>query len=434
MNHDNPEDLVAARAEAFDRALIAGEELDTADPLPEDPDALAAYMGARASLQMLERVWPRRESSEASSPGNQMADAPVGSSFGRFRIVRELGRGGFGVVFLAIDPDLNRPVALKLPRAEALLTPDVRLRFVREAKAAAALDHPNLVSLYEAGEVNSVCYIASAYCDGPTLAAWLRGREDPVPPRLAARVVADLANAVQHAHERGVLHRDIKPSNVLLQRNTRPVTTSEPNGQPSSIESEFTPRITDFGLARLMDRPGEEITASFAAMGSAPYMAPEQAEGKKVGPGVDVYGLGAILYALLCRRPPHRGQTDLETLQHVVNDEPVAVSRHRRDVPRDLEAICLKCLEKDPARRYATARALAEDLERFLAGEPVRARVPGAWETLRRKARRHPAAVVVLACSAIFGSAALWPGPMVQRPARREPVACRLAGRRRASA
>ena len=195
----------------------------------------------------------------------------VHTNFGRFRIVKELGRGGFGVVFLAIDADLNRPVALKLPLAEALLDADVRLRFLREAKASAVLDHPNLVPLYEAGEIDSICYLASAYCEGPTLGAWLQ-QQSAVPPDLAARLVADMASAVQHSHERGVLHRDLKPSNIMIE-------------QGGSGEQQLQPRITDFGLARLMDQPGEEATASFAAMGSAPYMAPEQAEGKKVRRG-----------------------------------------------------------------------------------------------------------------------------------------------------
>ncbi len=407
MNHDDPEDQIAAQAEVFDEALISGEVPDSDHSLPEGPDALAAYMAARASLQLLERVWPRSEYRVSSSTESGRGDTPVDAAFGRFQIVRELGRGGFGVVFLAIDSALKRPVALKLPRAEALLTPEARLRFAREAKAAAALDHPNLVALYEAGEVNSVCYLASAYCDGPTLAAWLREQTEPVPPRLAARLAADLADAVRHAHERGVLHRDIKPSNILLQRAEGQAGAPESNGEPSPIEQEFMPRITDFGLARLMDRPGEEITASFAAMGSAPYMAPEQAEGRKVGPAADVYSLGAILYVLLCGRPPHRGKTELETLHEVVNNEPIAPRRRRRDVPRDLEAICLKCLEKNPERRYASARSLGEDLNRFLNREPIVARPPRPWEVLRRQARRHPAAVVVVALLA------LWVGTLV---------------------
>ena len=233
---------------------------------------------------------------------------------------------------------MNRPVALKLPRAEWLLDLQGRERFVREARAVAGLDHPHIVPLYEAGELHGVCYMASAYCDGPDLAGWLRGRGGPIDPRTAARLVADLADALQHAHDHGVLHRDLKPSNILLQ--PRPAAEASPE--------EFSPRIVDFGLARLLDPSGEDLTASFAALGSAPYMAPEQAEGKKVGPAADIYGLGAILYTMLCRRPPHRGRSDLDTLRRVVADDIVPPRRHRRDVPRDLEAICMKCLEKEP--------------------------------------------------------------------------------------
>ena len=179
------------------------------------PDGLDALLAAQASLQMLERVWPR---SEKLGPANLGAIDAVPAAFGRFRIIRELGRGGFGVVFLALDPDLGRPVALKIPQAEVLLDPESRRRFIREARAAASLDHPNLVPLYEAGEVGPVCYLASAYCEGPTLAAWLRDRRTPVSPQMAAQLLAPLVDAMHHAHERGVLHRDLKPSNILLHR------------------------------------------------------------------------------------------------------------------------------------------------------------------------------------------------------------------------
>ena len=277
------------------------------------PVEFSTLLAARESLLRLERTWPRGGPHPESAvgmgadpdPGSELGPPP---DFGRFRIVRELGRGGFGVVLLAIDPDLNRPVALKLPRAEWLLEAIGRKRFVREARAVAGLDHPNIAPLYEAGEVHGVCYMATAYCDGPDLARWLRERSGRLDPRMAARIVADLADAIQHAHERGILHRDLKPSNVLMQR--RAVETGETcPGRPPADEARwgFSPRIVDFGLARLMDNPDEEVTASFGALGSAPYMAPEQAEGRKVGPAADIYGLGAILYAMLCGRPPHRG-------------------------------------------------------------------------------------------------------------------------------
>jgi eukaryotic-like serine/threonine-protein kinase len=403
----------AEHAASYDEALAAGR-----DPLPvpaDDAEGLSALLAARASLQMRERVWPRSVRMENSEPGTSSSGTAV---FGRFRIVRELGQGGFGVVFLAIDPELGRSVALKVPRGEVLLDPESRRRFVREASAAAGLDHPNIVPLYEAGEVGPVCYMASAFREGPTLAAWLRDRGEPVPPCLAAQILAPLADAMEHAHERGVLHRDLKPSNVLLHRprpdgpGVDPATPGDlrsSNGQDQETraqrepepatgdEPEFIARIIDFGLARLMDRVTEEATASYAAMGSAPYMAPEQVEGKKVGPATDVYGLGTILYSMLCLRPPHRGTNDPDTLRRVVADEPIRPRHGFREIPRDLEAICLKCLEKDPARRYRSARELADDLGRFLAGEPTRARPLSRWDIIRRKARQHPAAVAVLA-------------------------------------
>ncbi len=410
---DEDDDGVAEKAASFDEALAAGRD---PDPVPaEDPEGLSALLAAQSSLRLLERVWPRSLKMEHSEPEFR---SPATAVFGRFQIIRELGRGGFGVVFLAVDPELGRPVALKVPRGEVLLDPESRRRFVREARAVANLDHPNIVPLYEAGEVGPVCYLASAYCEGPTLAAYLRDRRDPVPPRLAAQILAPLADAMQHAHERGVLHRDLKPSNVLLHSprpdgpGVGPATPGDlrsSTGQDQEIraqrepepatddEPEFIARIIDFGLARLMDRENEDATASFAAIGSAPYMAPEQVEGKKVGPATDVYGLGTILYSLLCLRPPHRGTNDPDTLRRVVAEEPVPPRHGRPEIPRDLEAVCLKCLEKDPARRYRSARDLADDLGRFLAGEPTNARARGQWEKVRRTARRHPVALCVLA-------------------------------------
>lgn len=431
------DDRVAEQAASFDEALAAGRE-----PLyapVEDSEGLSALLAAQASLRMLERVWPRSvlegetasgpfggsdsrndlpsrwgsrkdwpsgDHPEDSSPSRETS-AAVPAVFGRFRIVRELGQGGFGVVFLAIDPELNRPVALKVPRPGVLLDPESRARFVREARAVAALDHPNIVPLYEAGEVGPVCYLASACCEGSTLAAWLTGRENPVPPRRAAEILAPLADAMQHAHERGVLHRDLKPSNVLLHRalsdGARPM---RPGPEPAAgDEREFVARIIDFGLARLMDRASEDTTASFAGMGSAPFMAPEQAEGKRVGPATDVYGLGALLYAMLCGRAPHRGGNDLETLRRVVADDPIPPRRFRPEIPRDLEAICLKCLEKDPARRYGSARELADDLGRFLAGASTRARPASAAGRVGRAVRRHPARFAALALAGVLAVA-----------------------------
>ncbi len=255
--------------------------------------------------------------------------------------------------------------------------------------AAAGLDHPNIVPVYEAGEEGSVCFIASAYCPGMTLAAWLRRRSGPVPFRVAAALLATLADAVDHAHRRGVLHRDLKPSNVMLEMPAAGVVESASDG------SKLVPRITDFGLAKLVDaEPGAAgATQSGVIVGSPSYMAPEQAEGHAgaVGPGADIYSLGVILYEVLTGRPPFQEDSALETLVLVRTQDPLSPSRLRPRLPRDLETICLKCLRRQPQARYPTARALADDLRRFLAAEPIRARPTPAWERAIKWVRRHPA-------------------------------------------
>ena len=267
----------------------------------------------------------------------------------------------------------------------------------REARAAAGLDHPNIVPVYEAGEAGPICYIATAYCPGPTLRDWLRGRTEPVPFAEAAALVAALADAVGHAHARGIVHRDLKPANVARW-------AVEPNGEP---------KITDFGLAKLDSSwpTDEPVTRSGVVLGTPSYMAPEQAEGAKaVGPATDVYALGAILYELLTGRPPFVGESDLDTLRQAGSQDPVPPSRLRPRLPRDLETVCLKCLEKDPRRRYATGAELAADLRRFLAGQPVTARRVGPLGRAWKRAHRHPVAAGLLAAlvaTAIGGTTAI---------------------------
>lgn len=402
------DELVVHRLEAIDEAIVSGKSM----PLRTDEDSEViqrrVIRGAEC-LELLNQLWPRRgnsrrSSTQASEPSTQyLAGSATGGSglpdrLGRFQIVREIGRGGHGVVFLAFDPNLDREVALKVPSIDVMVSDDLRDRFFRESRAAAALDHPNIVSVFEAGEIGPICYIASAYCPGPNLSAWMRSRSDPIGFDTAARLVAQLAQAVQHAHSRGVLHRDLKPGNVLMseQRSGPPDSDSavplddsysESSGETTSV----VPRVTDFGLAKLIDAD-VEATRTGAVFGTPSYMAPEQASGatSQIGPASDIYALGAVLYELLVGRPPFQGETSLEVLLQVQNDEPVAPSRLRPRTPKDLETICRKCLEKDPHRRYESAEQLAEDLHRFLDGTPIEARRIGRLERGWRWCRRRP--------------------------------------------
>jgi eukaryotic-like serine/threonine-protein kinase len=385
---------------AFDRALIT----DGVPPAvgDENPSLEAIYNCQR----LLEEVWPRSLPTPDEPP----------RQFGRYVILRELGRGAFGVVFLASDSVLGRKVALKVPRPLALVTPEVRRRFVREAEAASRLDHPHIVPVYDVGEEGPICYIASAYCEGLNLADWLRSRKAPVAFLDAARLVAILSAAVGHAHQRGILHRDLKPSNILL----RPLDPAAPKYEALCSDLGFIPRICDFGLAKLLDQDSHE-TCSGVPIGSPSYMAPEQAAGRlrDHGPATDVYALGAILYELLTGRPPLRGETDLETLRLVSEQEPPPLRGLRKGTPRDLDTICLKCLEKQPKARYASAAGLAEDLERFLAGKAVRARPVRAWQRAGKWSRRQPMHAALLAVSVITVSTVLgvvlWSGTWMQK-------------------
>jgi len=265
------------------------------------------------------------------------------------------------------------------------------MRFQIETEAVAHLQHPHIVQLYESGEVGGQPYFSLEFCDGGTLAQqWKKQRSSP---REAARLIETLARAMHYAHLRGVIHRDLKPSNVLL---TGP---------------ERVAKITDFGLAKRIDAAARDVSQSGAIMGTASYMAPEQAAGKvrDTGPAADVYGLGALLYECLTDQPPFSAETTLETLQQVLEREPVPPSRRGVGVPRDLETICLKCLNKLPTRRYASAEDLADDLQRFQAGEPIRARAVGAAERTWKWARRRPAltALLGLVLLAMVGLSAL---------------------------
>ncbi|HVS34426.1 MAG TPA: serine/threonine-protein kinase, partial [Gemmataceae bacterium] len=310
-----------------------------------------------------------------------------------YDILQELDRGGMGVVYQARQRGFNRLVALKMILSGAHAGPAERQRFRAEVEAVARLQHPNIVQVHEVGEHDGKPYFSMEFCPGGSLARKLAGT--PLTPQEAASLVETLALALQAAHEKGVVHRDLKPGNVLL-------------------AEDGTPKVVDFGLAKRMDAEGQ--TQSGAVMGTPSYMAPEQAAGKvkEVGPAADVYALGAILYECLTGRPPFKGPTTLETLAQVLSDDPVRPRQLQPTTPIELEAICLKCLEKAPVQRYGAAAELAADLGRWRRGEPVQARPVGRWERARKWVRRHPLRATVYGLAALLlvvgvgGGGATW--------------------------
>jgi WD40 repeat protein/serine/threonine protein kinase len=328
-----------------------------------------------------------------------------------YEILGALGHGGMGIVYQARQVSLNRLVALKMIRAQEAHAEDLT-RFQIEAQAVARLQHPHIVQIYEIGAHAGRPYMALEYVAGGSLDKRLRGV--PQPPRQAAKLVEILARATHAAHLRGIVHRDLKPANILLaQTNDEgPEAADEgktkdgergPGENPSGLTFPFAaPKITDFGLAKLLTGTDSNPTRTGEVMGTPSYMAPEQTDGRSIGPAADVYALGAILYELLTGRPPFKAATTVETVMQVRSDEPVPPSRLQPRTPRDLETICLKCLEKTPAKRYGSAADLAEDLRRFLGGEAIRARPARIWEKGWLWARRRPVRASLLGASAVF--------------------------------
>jgi serine/threonine protein kinase len=320
------------------------------------------------------RDWP-------PTAGTASADWP---SLPGYEILAELGRGGMGVVYRARQLGSERPVALKLLRDGALAGAQERARFRIEAEAAARMRHPNIVHIYEVGEHRGQPYFAMELIEDGSLDKLLAVQ--PQPARQAAELIRTLALAVHHAHAQKIVHRDLKPANILLQKSEG---KSEIRSSKSAI-SDFTAKITDFGLAKRLDSDSTALTQDGAVVGTASYMAPEQAAGRlgAIGPAADVYSLGAILYEMLTGRPPFKADSWHQTIQLVLNDEPLPPTHVHADMPADLETVCLKCLEKEPARRYVSARELANDLGLFLEGKPVAAVPVSAKERLIRLAAR----------------------------------------------
>jgi tetratricopeptide (TPR) repeat protein len=313
-----------------------------------------------------------------------------------YEALEELGRGGMGVVYKARQTDLDRLVALKLVLSGQYASPQERERFRAEALAAARLGHPGVVQVFEVGEHDRRPFLTLEYVEGGSLADLLRG--GLLPAREAAELVERLARAVQAAHEKAVIHRDLKPANVLLS----PAASGVADG--TKPRAAMVPKITDFGLAKRLDAQAA-TTQSGAIVGTPSYMAPEQAGGKSkdVGPGVDLWALGVILYECLTGRTPFQGPTTTDIILRVLSDEPPPPRRLNPSVPRDLETITLKCLRKEPQNRYATAAELADDLGRFLRGEPIRARRLSLGERLWRRRRLLLAAGLALLVVALLG-------------------------------
>jgi hypothetical protein len=375
---------------------VSAEELCAG---PAEVEGLRRHVEAVADMEAFLRLTGSREAEDVPTTGGstrsslpagpgEASDVACPAAVAGYEILGELGRGGMGVVFKARQQTPNRTVALKMILAGRLASAEDVRRFRSEAEVAAGLEHSNILPIYEVGECGGQPYFTMKLIEGGSLAGQVaRFRRAP---RAAARLLAVVARAVDHAHRRGVLHRDLKPANILLEPRT---------DVEIDDEEAFVPHVTDFGLAKRLG-VGRGETATGAVLGTPSYMAPEQARGRggEVTTLVDVYSLGAILYELLTGRPPFRGDTPMDTLLEVMERAPVAPQAWNPEADPDLAMICLKCLSKDPSHRYPGALALAEELERWMAGEPIRARPPGLFTTARSLTRRYarPAARVLL--------------------------------------
>jgi serine/threonine protein kinase/tetratricopeptide (TPR) repeat protein len=355
-----------------------------ADAPQEFCSACLLETGLFANESMIGPVAKGVQTPNAQRPTSNVQFRSKVTDFGDYELLEKLGSGGQGLVYRARQKSLNRTVALKVIGLGQLATTEHLKRFRLEAQAAAKLDHPCIVPIHEVGEREGSCYFSMKFIDGGQLDEVARRK--PMSPRDAAELIAKLARAVHYAHEHGILHRDIKPGNILI----------DTNGEP---------HLTDFGLARLVE--GEStLTRTMDVLGTPSYMAPEQAVGNNaaVSKATDVYGLGAVLFQLLTDHPPFAGGTTYETIRLLLDTEPRQPRVLNPKVDRDLATICLKCLEKDPKRRYASALALAEDLERWLRHEPIRARHSGIFTRGRKWVRRNPTTALLVVLSLAFAA------------------------------
>jgi WD40 repeat protein/serine/threonine protein kinase len=430
----------------FEAAWKAGQRPRIEDHLDGAPEPARADL-VRELIRV--EVYYRRVAGEAPQVGDYQerfpaleaawlaealaaTPAPARPAVPGYEVLGELGRGGMGVVYRARQLQLGRVVALKMILADEHSGPEQLARFRREAEAVAQLQHPNIVQIYEVGEHAGRPYFSMEFVDGGSLAAQLGDR--PLAPRAVADLAETLARAVHHAHQRGIVHRDLKPANVLLQTTKATKTREKRREKAEDLESPHSsdfafassvslvvssvPKVSDFGLAKRLGTAGQ--TATGAVLGTPSYMAPEQAEGKRtVGPAADVYALGAILYECLTGRPPFKATTPLDTLLQVVHEDPVPVRQLQPKIPRDLETICHKCLQKEPAKRYSSAAELAEDLRRFRAGEAIAARPVGVAEQAWRWGKRNPALAALAAVLTVGVVVSAWFAVSARREAAR---------------
>src|SRR5438552_1562143 len=343
----------------------------------DSPRALCSVCLFRSGLGSLDK-----ENEDPQEPSRMQME------FGDYELVEEIGRGGQGVVYRAHQKSLNRTVALKVIGLGHWATEAHLKRFRREAEAAASLEHPGIVPIHEVGEREGTCYFSMGFIEGDQLDAVVR--REPMSVRRAAELIAKVARTVHYAHEHHILHRDIKPGNILL-------------------DQEGEPHLTDFGLARLVETEST-VTRTMEVLGTPSYMAPEQAVGNDaaITSATDVYGLGAVLYQLLTGHPPFAGGTTYETIKLLLDTEPRDLRLWNPKIDRDLSTICVKCLEKDPQRRYPSALALSEDLERWLKHEPIRARRSGVFTRGRKWVQRNPTSALLAAALVAFAAAVGW--------------------------
>jgi eukaryotic-like serine/threonine-protein kinase len=379
---DSPDDDHLSILDSYLAKLQAGEKPDRDALVWEHPELVSALN----CLDALEQLAPPSSKKGPTQIfGSEDTAPPLGElprDFGPYELIREIGRGGMGVVYEARQKGLDRSVAVKMILAGNLASPDQVRRFQVEAKAAARMRHTNIVHIHDVGQLNGQDFFAMEYIDGQSLAE--RIHQGPIDAHAAARLVSTVARAVEHLHRQGIIHRDLKPSNILL-------------------DADCQPYVTDFGLAKVFNS-GIDLTATGVIAGTPSYMAPEQASSRRaeISPATDVYSLGAILYELLTRVPPFHAETPVDTLMEVLSGDPPKPRTVNPHVPGGLELICLKCLSKEPKDRYASAEALAEDLDRFERGEALQVRPPTLAQRFWSWTRRQPALATRLGGLSIF--------------------------------